>query len=76
MRRDRSHGGAAYQNSLSSRSFDDEGYITNNRSIRHLWPIWSALSHGDNSVAGRPLFNLSLALNYAFGGTDVAAITR
>ena len=41
-----------------------------NPTIRHLWPIAGAL-HPPNSggtVEGRPLVNLSLALNYAISG--------
>ena len=41
--------------------------------IRHLWPIWPALSPPNGAaVGGRPLLNLSYALNYAIGGTAVA----
>lgn len=51
---------------------DDKNSITDNVTIRHLWPIWTALSPpNDAGVGGRPLYNLSYALNYAFGGTSV-----
>jgi hypothetical protein len=52
--------------------FDDPTSITDNPSIRRLWPIWPALSPPVGiGVGGRPLLNLSYALNYAFGGTGV-----
>ena len=65
---------AAYHNSFSNPFiFDDLGAIAQNTSIRHLWPIWDALSppQGGEPVSGRPLVNLSLAVNYALGGTAV-----
>jgi hypothetical protein len=57
--------------------FDDEFTIVNNPSIVKLWPLL-----GDSAgpgplnpppataTTGRPLVNLSLALNYYFGGLD------
>jgi tetratricopeptide (TPR) repeat protein len=66
---------AAYHNSFSVPFiFDDALSITANRTIRHLWPIWHALSPPGGSaqtVSGRPMVNLSLAVNYAFGGLSV-----
>ena len=65
---------AAYHNSFSVPFlFDDEASITENRTIRHLWPIWDTLSppQGGETVSGRPMVNLSLAVNHAFGGTVV-----
>src|ERR1039458_5153978 len=53
---------------------DDVPSIQDNPTIRHLWPIWQPLSPAHASgltVAGRPLVNLSFAINYAFGGFDV-----
>ncbi len=53
--------------------FDDEYAITENPSIRQLWPIWPTLSpprHGE-TVTGRPLLNFSLAINYAISGEGV-----
>jgi protein O-mannosyl-transferase len=48
---------------------DDFWSITENPSIRKLWP---ALSPPDEAgVGGRPLLNLSYALNFAVGGTSV-----
>lgn len=62
----------AYYNSFTGPFiFDDLVSIRDNRSIRHLWPLWNALSppHGRGStVEGRPVLNLSLAVNYAFCG--------
>jgi len=53
--------------------FDDKASIADNLSIRRLWPLGPALSPPSNAgVGGRPLLNLSYALNYAFGGTAVA----
>ncbi len=52
---------------------DDIGSIEDNLSIRSLRPFWQALSPPAGAgVAGRPLLNLSYALNYAAGGTAVA----
>jgi protein O-mannosyl-transferase len=52
--------------------FDDSVSITDNPTIRRLWPVWPALSPPDEAgVGGRPLLNLSYALNYAAGGTAV-----
>jgi protein O-mannosyl-transferase len=53
--------------------FDDFASIHQNATIRELWPPWAALNppgRGE-SVAGRPLANLTLAVNYAVGGLDV-----
>jgi tetratricopeptide (TPR) repeat protein len=64
----------AYHNSLTSPFvYDDVGSIPENPTIRHLWPIWDALSppKGGLTVESRPIINLSLAINYAFGGTKV-----
>jgi hypothetical protein len=54
--------------------YDDLGSIPENPSIRHVWPLWGALTppRGDGrTVEGRPVLNLSLALNYAISGTQV-----
>lgn len=53
--------------------FDDRGSILENPTIRRLWPPAEMLSppiHG-LPVTGRPLTNVSLAINYALHGTDV-----
>jgi tetratricopeptide (TPR) repeat protein len=65
---------AAYHNSFTAPLlYDDIGAIVGNRTIRRLWPLGQVLSppcHGE-TVGGRPLLNLSLAMNYALGGLDV-----
>lgn len=63
----------AYSNSFSGAFvFDDLPAIRDNPTIRTLWPLGGALSPPENSgVGGRPLANLSFALNYAFGGAGV-----
>jgi len=66
----------AYHNSFAAPFvYDDGPSIAENRTIRRLWPIWqieafSPPSHGE-TVSGRPLLNLSLAINYALGGVNV-----
>jgi tetratricopeptide (TPR) repeat protein len=64
----------AYANSLSAPFiFDDVPAIEDNRTIRQLWPPWQALqpsSIGGTGVAGRPVVNLSLAVNYAISGIE------
>lgn len=66
---------AAYHNSFSVPFiFDDSASIAQNGTIRHLshlgevlkGPPWAALT-----VNGRPLLNLTLAVNYALGGLEV-----
>jgi len=63
---------AAYQNSLSGKFvFDDTPAILENGSIRQLWPLGPVLSPPGatgQTVGGRPLLNLSLALDYAISG--------
>ena len=62
-----------YGNGLSGPLlFDDETSILNNTSIRQLTPLSGPLSPPrDTPVAGRPVVNLTFALNYAIGGLDV-----
>lgn len=67
---------AAWSNSFVVPFLLDDGpAIVHNASIRRLDRIgdvlWPALGGGVTS-AGRPLVNLSLALNHAIGGTAVA----
>jgi len=65
---------AAYCNSFAGPFvYDDLPSITGNRTIRQLWPIGPALSPpvGGLAVSGRPMVNLSLALNYAIDGPNV-----
>jgi tetratricopeptide (TPR) repeat protein len=52
---------------------DDNPSIPANRSIRSLWPLWPVLvyEHGEGRTHdGRPLLNLSLAVNQAVTGTS------
>jgi tetratricopeptide (TPR) repeat protein len=54
--------------------FDDPPSILYNRTIRHLWPLSSVFRppNGEGiTVGGRPVLNLSLAVNYAISGTQV-----
>jgi tetratricopeptide (TPR) repeat protein len=65
---------AAYHNSLAGPfAYDDEPSILANRTIRQLWPLGPVLSPPCNgeTVGGRPLLNLTLAINYALGGLNV-----
>lgn len=71
-------GVAAYSNSFDGPFiFDDGPSILQNRTIRRVWPLGPILVPKEPTtvigptVVGRPLLNLSLALNYAWGGTDV-----
>jgi tetratricopeptide (TPR) repeat protein len=68
-------GGAAYHNSFDGPFvFDDLLAIPENPTIRRLWPLTDVLlpPRGEGlSVEGRPVLNLTLALNYAVGGTAV-----
>ena len=53
--------------------FDDKIAVGENATIRRLWPIWQPLcppNHGE-TVTGRPLLNLSFAVNYAISGPNV-----
>ena len=63
----------AYANSFSGMLvFDDEFWIVQNSSVHRLWPIWSVLFPARAAaVGGRPLVNLTVALNYAAGGVHV-----
>lgn len=65
--------GVAYHNSLSGPFvLDDSSSITNNLSLRSLSPLQGVFfPSAECTVAGRPFANLTFALNYAFGGTDV-----
>jgi len=63
---------AAYSGTFSAPFvFDDTRSILENPTLRHL--SWAALSPpaGGMTVSGRPLLNLSLAVNYAISGTQV-----
>src|SRR5438067_12790603 len=64
----------AYANALSGPFiFDDIASIVDNPTLHALWPP-AALLHppgGGATVGGRPLLNITLALNYALGGNAV-----
>ena len=49
--------------------FDDGPSVAGNLTIRHLGTAFRP--PGDTSVSGRPVLNLSLAINYAISGTAV-----
>jgi hypothetical protein len=61
-----------YWNSLRSPFiWDDNTAVVSNRTIRYLSLLWDVFSPPrDTPVAGRPLVNLSFAINYAFGGLN------
>lgn len=62
---------AAYANSFSGAFvLDDTGTILSNPSLRRLGTALFPPSNG-TPVSGRPIANLSFALNYALGGTNV-----
>src|SRR3977135_4205509 len=66
-------GAVVYANALSGPFvLDDQDTIVMNEQIRQLWPpsvvLFPAL---ELPAAGRPVVNLSFALNYALGGADV-----
>ena len=51
---------------------DDVPGIQNNFSIRRLWPLGRVLAPPAGlTTSGRPIVNLSLAVNYAIGGLSV-----
>jgi tetratricopeptide (TPR) repeat protein len=57
--------------------FDDVGSIEKNSSIRSLWPLISTTGRPgplnpvpELPTSGRPLVNLTFAMNYYFGGLD------
>lgn len=63
----------AYCSSLTAPFvFDDKATVLENSTIRHLANIREVLMPPTSGgVSGRPLVNLSLAVNYALGGTAV-----
>lgn len=62
---------AAYHGIFSSPLvFDDIPSIRDNPTIRHLWTALSP-PRGGLPVSGRPVVNLSFAMNYALGGANV-----
>jgi Flp pilus assembly protein TadD len=62
----------AYANSFHGAFvYDDVNAIVDNPSIRIGWPPWEAmLAPLQSTVAGRPVVNLTLALNYAVSGLN------
>ncbi len=57
--------------------FDDKASVSDNPSIVRLWPLWGDSEHpgplnppSETTTSGRPLVNLSFALNYHFGRLD------
>jgi tetratricopeptide (TPR) repeat protein len=65
---------AVYWNSLGAPFFfDDIPAVERNTTIRQLWPLWPALNPPNNGsgVSGRPLVNLSFAMNHALDGQEV-----
>ena len=64
---------AAYANTLAVPFLlDDIGAIAENPTIRRLWPLSEVLTPPANAgVGGRPIANLSFALNHAVGGLEV-----
>ncbi len=64
---------AAYSNSLHGPFIlDDTASITENPTIQHGWLAALHPPTNGETVMGRPLVNLSLALNYSTGGRSVA----
>jgi hypothetical protein len=63
----------AYSNTFTAPFiFDDSINIVENASIRQLWPPWMSFNiPSDTGIAGRPVVNFTLAVNYAISGTDV-----
>ena len=52
--------------------FDDAGSTVDNPTIRRVWPVWPALlpPHTGATVNGRPVLNLSLAVNYSVSALE------
>jgi Tfp pilus assembly protein PilF len=65
-------GGAVFGNAMDGVFvFDDVVTIRENPDIESLRPLVQIESTASNSVSGRPVVRLSLALNHALGGLDV-----
>ena len=65
---------AAYLNTFTAPFvLDDAGSVSENPTIRQLWPLWGAFSPpgGGVTVSGRPVVNFTLAVNYAISGEEV-----
>ena len=65
--------GLAYANTFTVPFiFDDTINILENGSIRQLWPPWHSFDiPKDTGLMGRPVVNVSLAINYAVSGSKV-----
>ena len=65
----------AYSGSLDAPFvYDDTLAIPENHTIRRLWPLTTCAvpqAEGGLTVSGRPMLNLSFAINYAISGTKV-----
>jgi Flp pilus assembly protein TadD len=62
----------AYSNSLAGPFiFDDTASVVENASIRDWRPSTALVPQREVPTAGRPIVNVSLAINYALGGLDV-----
>jgi tetratricopeptide (TPR) repeat protein len=64
---------AAYANTLGAPFvYDDKPSILDNPTLRQLWPLGPVLSPpgGGVTVDGRPLLNLSFAINHGLGGVN------
>ncbi len=68
---------AAYHNTFSTPFiFDDDEAIVNNPVLRHLWPLGEVLFGGQEAGMtgnGRPVLNLTLAVNHAISGQGVGS---
>ena len=65
-------GAFAYSTGLSGPFIFDDLSISNNPTIRSVWPVWRAMrAPATSTFASRPLVNLSFAINYAISGNDV-----
>jgi tetratricopeptide (TPR) repeat protein len=58
-----------YLNSFRGQIVFDDIVITDDSSIRELWPPWRAMT--SPMQVSRPLVGLSLAINYAMSGADL-----
>jgi Flp pilus assembly protein TadD len=51
--------------------YDDRGTVTDNPTIERLWSADVLSAPHETPTAGRPVVNVSFAVNYALGGRDV-----
>src|SRR4029453_6918379 len=66
-------GAVTYATSLSGPFlFDDDASVVENTTIRNLRPSVALHPDRESPTAGRPLVNLTFAINYAIGGLNVA----